>query len=135
MGRESFRTRSRCYRAYDGQLADLQRYYRDEIANMRAGLARGFSVPREAIEGRDKSIADIIADPDPTHSSFYEPFKKMPASIPAAEQDKLRADAVAAIRNSVIPAHQELLKFVQTEYWPKTRKTLAAEAMPDGAAF
>ena len=40
-----------------------------------------------------------------------------------------------AITDSVVPAHQELLKFVQTEYWPKTRKTLAAEAMPDGAAF
>ena len=133
-GRESLRNETD-YKAYIGQLNDLQRYYRDEITNMRAGLARGFSVPRASIEGRDKSIADIIADPDPTHSSFYEPFKKMPSSIPAAEQEQLRAAAVKAITDSVVPAHQELLKFVQTEYWPKTRRTLAAEAMPDGAAF
>jgi uncharacterized protein (DUF885 family) len=134
MGRETFRTEAE-YRAYIGQLNDVHRYYNDEIANMRAGLARGFSVPRAAIEGRDKSIADIIADPDPTHSAFYEPFKTMPSSILAAEQQTLRADAVKAIEDSVIPAHRELLTFMQTEYWPKTRKTLAAEAMPDGAAF
>jgi uncharacterized protein (DUF885 family) len=133
-GREHFRTAAE-YRAYIGQLNDVKRYYEDQIANMRAGLARGFDVPRASIEGRDKSIADIIADPDPTHSSFYGPFEHMPSTIPAAEQAQLRAEAVKAIQTGVVPAHQELLKFMQTEYWPKTRRTLAAEAMPDGAAF
>ncbi len=123
------------YRAYIGQLRDMKRYYEDEIANMRLGLARGFSVPRATIEGRDKSIADVIADPDPTHSAFYGPLKEMPSSIPAVQQTELRAAAVKAINESVVPAHQELLKFAQTEYWPKTRTTLAAEATPDGAAF
>ncbi|HEY3813948.1 MAG TPA: DUF885 family protein [Caulobacteraceae bacterium] len=133
-GRESFRTAA-AYRAYIGQLNDMRRYFRDEMTNMRAGLARGFSVPREAIEGRDKSIADVFADPDPTHNAFYEPFKTMPASISTADQAAIRDEALKAITTSVIPAHQELYKFMQNEYWPKTRRTLAAEAMPDGAAF
>ena len=40
-GGERLRTEAE-YKAYIGQLNDMQRYYRDEITNMRAGLARGF---------------------------------------------------------------------------------------------
>ena len=40
-----------------------------------------------------------------------------------------------AIRKSVIPAHAELLKFMQTEYIPGARKSLAAESLPDGKAY
>lgn len=123
------------YKAYIGRLKDVKRYYEDQIANMRLGLKTGFSVPRASIEGREKSIADVIADPNPENSVFYTPFKQMPGVIPAAEQAELRAEAVAAIKDSVVPAHQELIAFMRDEYWPKTRRTLAAEAMPEGAAY
>jgi uncharacterized protein (DUF885 family) len=133
-GRANLRTEAD-YRAYLGQLKDIPRYYRDEIANMRAGLKRGFSAPRASIEGRDKSIEDVVKETDPEKNVFYGPFKKMPASIPADKQAELRAEAKAAVRDAVLPAHAELLKFAREEYWPKTRTTLAAEALPDGKAY
>lgn len=123
------------YRGYIAQLNDMPRYFREEIADMRAGLARGFSVPRASIEGRDQSIADVAGQTAPESNVFWYPFAHMPASISAADQAALKAEAAKAITNSVVPAHQELLKFAREEYWPKTRKTLAAEAMPDGVAF
>ncbi len=53
------------YRRYIARLRDLPRYFDEQIANMRAGLKRGFSVPRVTLEGRDKSIeAYTIADPE-----------------------------------------------------------------------
>jgi len=66
---------------------------------------------------------------------FYTPFRNMPASISADEQFRLRAQGVEAIRKSVIPAHMELLKFIQTEYIPGARTNLAAESLPDGKAY
>ena len=36
------------YRSYLARLRDVPRYFDEQIANMRAGLARGFTVPREA---------------------------------------------------------------------------------------
>jgi uncharacterized protein (DUF885 family) len=59
----------------------------------------------------------------------------MPASIPAAEQESLRADATAAIRDAVQPAYQRMLKFMREEYVPHARESLAAASLPDGKAY
>src|SRR3546814_2705798 len=104
------------------------------MANMRAGLARGFSVPRAVLDGRDASIANVAELDDPEQSAFWKPFEKMPASIPEAEQEQLRADARKAIGEQLIPAFGKLLTFFREEYVPNARDTLAAEAMPGGEA-
>ncbi len=122
------------YRRYLAQLADVPRYFDEQIANMRAGLARGFSVPRVTLAGRDVSIAEV-ADAAPEDNLFYTPFKQMPATIPATEQARLRAEAIQAITGSVQPAYRKLLVFFRNEYMPQARSTLAAKAMPDGAAY
>jgi uncharacterized protein (DUF885 family) len=122
-------------RAYISRLNDVPRYFGQQIDNMRAGLARGFSVPRAVLDGRDASIAAVAELKDPEQASFYAPFAKLPARIPADEQAKLRAGAKAAIADAVIPAYAKLLKFFREEYLPRARTTLAAEALPDGKAF
>ena len=123
------------YEAYIARLNDVPRYFDQQIDNMRAGLARGFSVPRAVLDGRDVSIAAMAELKDPTAANFYEPFKQLPARIPAAEQQRLRAAAVAAIGQRMVPAYARLLKFFREEYVPRARTTLAAEAMPDGQAY
>ena len=123
------------YEAYIGRLNDVPRYFDQNIVNMRAGLARGFSVPRAVLDGRDVSIASVADVKDPQQSNFYEPFKKMPAAIPVADQARLREAGAAAIRERVIPAYANLLTFFRNDYVPKARKTLGAEQMPDGKAF
>ena len=123
------------YRAYAARLRDVPRHFDQQIANMRAGLKRGFSVPRAVLDGRDASIAMVADLRDPEAAALWAPYKRMPASIPAAEQEALRAEGRAAIRDAVIPAFGRLLKFFREEYLPQARTTLAAEAMPDGKAW
>ncbi|MBL4640255.1 MAG: DUF885 family protein [Verrucomicrobiales bacterium] len=77
------------YRNYIGRMGDIPRYFAEQTANARAGLARGFSVPRVTLEGRDVSIASYVVD-DPEQSPFWTPFADMPRSIPADEQERLR---------------------------------------------
>jgi uncharacterized protein (DUF885 family) len=122
-------------RNYIARLDDVPRYFDQQIANMRAGLARGFSVPRAVLDGRDVSIASHAEVKSPRDSAFYAPLRNLPAAIPAAEQDALRADGERAIREHVIPAYAKLLKFFREEYVPHARKTLAAESLPDGKAY
>lgn len=122
-------------RNYIAKLDDVPRYFEQQTANMRAGLKRGFSVPRAVLNGRDVSIASYAEVKSPEQSEFYAPLKKLPASIPADEQERLRADAARAIRERVIPAYAKLLKFFREDYVQKARTTLAAEAMPDGKAW
>ncbi len=123
------------YRAYAARLRDVPRHFDQQTANMRAGLARGFSVPRAVLEGRDGSIALVAGLKDIDASNFFDPYRKMPATIPAAEQETLRAEGRAAIRDAVVPAFARLLTFFRTDYVPNARTTLAAEAMPDGEAW
>ena len=122
------------YRRYIGRMRDLPRFFDEQIANARSGLRRDFSVPAVTLQGRDASIAAHVVD-DPEKSPFWTAFARMPAHIPAAEAEQLKAEARDAIANSGVPAFGELLAFYRDEYLPGARKTLAAEAMPDGEAY
>ncbi|MYM67805.1 DUF885 family protein [Pseudoduganella sp. FT55W] len=128
-------TKEKEFRDYLKQLADVPRYFNEEIVNMRAGLARGFTPPKVTLVGRDGSITSVTDAKTPQDTVFYLPFKTMPASMPAAQQEELRAQAVKVIQYTVIPAHQALLKFMREEYVPKAREDLAAESLPDGKAY
>jgi uncharacterized protein (DUF885 family) len=122
------------YRDYIGKLRDIPRYFSEETDNMRLGLARGFSQPRIILKGRTQSISEVVDAPG-ENNLFYTPFRHMPANIPAAEQATLRAEALAAIKDAVIPAYAKLLRFMQDEYIPRARTGIAAEDLPDGKAF
>jgi uncharacterized protein (DUF885 family) len=122
-------------RNYIAKLDDVPRYFAQNTANMRAGLKRGFSVPRAVLTGRDVSIATYAEARSPEESEFYEPLKNLPTTISASEQATLRTDAQRAIREHVIPAYAKLLVFFRQEYVPHARTTLAAEKLPDGKAF
>jgi uncharacterized protein (DUF885 family) len=130
--RQGFATAD-AYRAYLGRLRDVPRYFDEQIANMRAGLARGFTVPRVSVVGRDRTIEPYVKGD--TSNPLYGPFAEMPATIPAAEQAAMRADATTLLRDVVAPAYERLLVMMRSEYLPKARTTLAATAMPDGDAY
>lgn len=121
------------YRAFLARLRDVPRYFDEQTVNMRAGLARGFSVPRVSVVGRDATIVPYTKT-DATNPLFA-PFTMMPSNIDALEQDALRAEAAAVIRDIVAPAYEKLLSFMRNEYLVKARTTLAAVAMPDGEAY
>ena len=122
------------YRRYIARMREIPRYFDEQIVDMRAGLARGFSVPKETLTGRDASIG-TFANTNVEDSPFYKAFKDMPSIIPAAEQQALRQQGQAAIRQAVLPAYGKLLNFYRTEYYPKARPTVSAHDLPDGDAF
>jgi uncharacterized protein (DUF885 family) len=128
-------TTEKQYKDYLKQLSDVPRYFNEEIVNMRAGLARGFTPPKVTLVGRDGSITSVTEAKTPQDTVFYLPFKAMPATMPAAQQEELRAQAVKAIQAYVLPSYQTLLKFMREEYVPKAREALAAESLPDGKAY
>lgn len=134
IARKPFKTEAE-YRAYLKQLADLPRYFGEETDNLRAGLARGFTPPKVTLTGREAPLVNIVNAKTPQDTVFYMPFKEMPATIPAAVQDELRAQGTRLIVDKVQPAYANVLKFVQAEYFPRARTALAAESLPDGKAY
>ena len=131
--RRGFRTVEE-YERYLSRMRDVPRYFREQIANARAGLDRGFSVPRVTLEGRDASIAAQIVDA-PEESAFWKAFEEMPARIPARDAARLKQQAREVIDDAVVPAHRELRRFFREEYLPGTRTTISARALPEGEAY
>jgi uncharacterized protein (DUF885 family) len=121
------------YRNWIAQMKDMPRYFHEQMDEMRAGLKRGFTPPRVTLEGRDASIT-AVTDATPEASLFYAPFKDMPG-ISEADKKSLRDEAISTIRDTVQPTYRELLTFFRSEYLPGTRTTLAADDLPDGAAY
>jgi uncharacterized protein (DUF885 family) len=133
MARHPFKTEAE-YRRYLARLADMPRYFNEELANMRAGLARGFTPPKVTLAGRDAPLV-AISEAKPEDTVWFKPFKDMPSTIPPAEQEGLRADGLRAIRESVQPAYAAALTFWREDYYPHARTSLAAESLPDGKAY
>ncbi|CAL4869316.1 hypothetical protein MMA231_03608 (plasmid) [Asticcacaulis sp. MM231] len=122
------------YRNYLSQLGDFPVYFEENIANMRAGLKRGFTLPKVVLEGRDASVVSAITDTSEANP-YYAPFKKMPDTIPADQQAKLRIEAASVIQGKVVPAHKQVLDFLRNEYTPGAVASIAAIDLPDGPAF
>ncbi|KQM97524.1 hypothetical protein ASE85_14515 [Sphingobium sp. Leaf26] len=122
-------------RRYIAMLRDIPRYYDQQIANMRAGLKRGFTPAQITLQGRDIGVAQVVHAKSVEKNPFYAPFKALPATIPADVQAALKGEAQAAIAQAVVPAHQTLLTFLRQDYIPGARKDLAAYTLPDGKAY
>jgi uncharacterized protein (DUF885 family) len=123
------------YRRYIARLRQYPRYFRDQIANMRAGLARGFTPPKVTLRGRDLSVASVASAASPEATVYFQPFRTLPPQLPPAMAADLRAQGAAAIAEAVIPAHQELLVFLRGEYIPGARDALDAASLPGGRDY
>jgi uncharacterized protein (DUF885 family) len=121
------------YRNYISRLRDIPRWFDENIANMRAGMKRGFTPPAVTMKGRDGTLAAQIKPA--LESPFYTAFRSMPATIPAADQEQLRAEAQQVIDTIVNPAQERMLSFVRSEYLPGARTTTAARDLPSGVAW
>lgn len=119
---------------YIARLADFSRYTDENIALMREGVRQGYTVASVIMEGCQESVeAHIVAQPQ--RSLMYEPLKDIPSTVPASEHERLRSAARQVIAQSVIPSYERLLKFLNNEYLPNCRGTIAARALPQGSQF
>ncbi|MEO0574150.1 MAG: DUF885 family protein [Pseudomonadota bacterium] len=121
------------YDRYLGRLNDLPRYFDEHISNMRAGLTRGFTPPAITLKGRDASLEPYLQTG--SDNPFFIPMMHFPSNMDAAQKARIEAEAVAAIDAHVVPAFTKLLAFMRNDYLPNARTTLAANVLPDGAAF
>ncbi|MDP1569890.1 MAG: DUF885 domain-containing protein [Vicinamibacterales bacterium] len=104
------------------------------IALLQAGLDAGMTPPRIAIRDVPAQVAGLIVD-DPLTSRMLAAFRTWPAGIAEADRERLTARAVAAYRDRVVPAFEQLHVFLRDTYLPAAREDIAASALPDGAAL
>ncbi len=122
---------------YENYLARLRAFPKamdQNIALMRDGLKRGLTIPKATLVGAEDSVKALITD-DPEKHALWAPFEKLPEPMPAAERERLLREGRKAIREAVVPAYRKFYEFLTQEYIPGCRPTLAATALPNGAAY
>ncbi|MBV1925262.1 MAG: DUF885 domain-containing protein [Dokdonia sp.] len=101
---------------------------------LREGLEKGVSQPRVIFNGYESTYDTQIVD-NFEDSFYYQPFKALPSGLTEEQRTELLAAAKKAIEKSVVPAFKSVKTFFESEYYPKTRKTLGVSETPNGAAF
>lgn len=120
------------YEDYITRLKLLPRTFDQNIVQMRKGMAEGLMPPRILLE-QVVTQSDKIATTPVEESPFAHPFEKFPDSISEADRKRLRAEGLAAIKDSIVPAYVSFTKFVRDEYAPKGRTEPGVWSLPDGA--
>ncbi len=133
VGATPFRT-EKDYEDYVKRLAALPEYIDQNIANMRTGLAEGFTQPKEIIPLIIPSFEALVTDSAQAHR-LYTPFEAIPDSISKRRRDSLRKDGEAVLEEAVIPAFARLATFMKEDYLTNARETLGISEVPDGEAY
>lgn len=122
---------------YDNWIAKLKaldRYVDQWRALLEMAVREKRTQPRSIMERVVPQLASLIG-PNAEESPFYEPFERMPDSIPAAERTRLQAEGKNAIATVVIPAYTRFDKFFREKYLPASRKSDGIWDTPGGDAF
>ena len=102
--------------------------------NMSIGMDDHRVPPKFLLE---KVLAQVkaIDSEKPEDSPFALPLEKFPASIPAAEQQRIKTETLAAITKEVMPAYMRFQRFLEVSYIPAGRTEPGIWALPDGAKY
>ncbi len=120
---------------YDRFLARVRQFPRwadGAIAQMRAGMARGVTLPRPAVVKVVPQLREIVTG-KPEDSIFWAPIVSLPKEFPAAERERITAAYRAALSREVLPAYTRLADFMERDYLPAARTTVGWSDLPDGA--
>jgi uncharacterized protein (DUF885 family) len=111
--------------------ADFSAWVDTAIANMRQGMAWGFTQPRVLMERVLPQLEPLMAD-DEQKNTFFAPLKNLPANLTDAEKTKLASEYRAGLRAIVLPAYARLHDFIRDEYLKNCRDTAGIGALPGG---
>jgi uncharacterized protein (DUF885 family) len=103
-------------------------------ALLNKGLAEGITPPRITLRDVPAQVGSLLVD-DPLKSPMLKAFEKFPASIPAAEQERLKGEAVKAFNEQVAPAYRKLQSYLANTYLPASRDSIAMSDLPNGRAW
>jgi uncharacterized protein (DUF885 family) len=104
------------------------------MALMDQGIAAKMTPPATTLRDVPEQVqAQIVIDP--LKSPLLEAFTRMSQSISDSDKAKLRDRAIAAYKETVVPALTKLHQFLVTRYLPACRQTTDAASLPNGAGL
>ncbi|PAJ75441.1 DUF885 domain-containing protein [Pseudoalteromonas sp. NBT06-2] len=101
---------------------------------MAEGSQQGVVLPNVlALKLLPQFKAHIVTDH--TKSVFWMPVSGMPETFSKSDQEKIKFDYQDMILNSLVPAYQDMVTFLEQDYLPKTRSSVGYSELPNGKAW
>jgi uncharacterized protein (DUF885 family) len=122
---------------YDDWIARLHaipKAFEQVTANMSIGMEDHRVPPRYLLV---KALDQVkgLANQKPEDSPLALPLKNFPASIPAAERERIKQETLDAIGKEVLPAYLRFARFIEVSYIPAGRAEPGISSLPDGAKY
>ena len=125
--------------------ANTVKDYENEVARLRALpkwadqtiAAANLAIAQEKVQPklvaeREVDELNVEMETDPLKSPLLAAFTKFPESIPTADRERLRADAVDAYTQAFLPAWRKLRDYISAKYLPAARDTVGLLQAPGG---
>jgi len=132
-GVHPFRT-TRDYENFLARMDGFVAWVDQSIVNMRAGAGKGFVLPRVVVE-RVVAQLEALAVEDPRQSVFWQPLQSFPAGVSEADRERLARAYAEKLAGRLLPAYRRLRDYLEDEYLPRARATVAWSELPNGAEW
>lgn len=115
--------------AWIARLEALPRYYEQNIANARRGIATGVTQPRIVV---DRALDTARGQVSTLETTLLVPFERMPSTISAEQTEAYRARVRTIVQTQILPAHRNAIAFMENEYLPAARPGIGLRSVPGG---
>ncbi|HWA95718.1 MAG TPA: DUF885 domain-containing protein [Terracidiphilus sp.] len=122
---------------YDDWIARLNALptaFEQITTNMSIGMDDKRVPPEYLLEKVLTQVKTFLAE-KPEDTPYALPLKHFPASIPAAEQQRIKSATLDAIAHKVVPAYVRFERFLEASYIPAGRTDPGIWALPDGQKY
>ena len=100
---------------------------------MREGMRRGYTSPQVLME-RMLPVLQALGE-DTSTNVFYGLLRSLPDTIKEPDRTRLSESLNLAIRDKLLPAYRQLHNFIQSDYLPRARTSVALSALPLGPSW
>jgi uncharacterized protein (DUF885 family) len=115
------------------RLRAIPTYVDQNIGILDECIASGMMQPRVVAELVIQQI-DEQSKQDAEHTELLKGFRTFPASVPLADQQRLRRDALDAYNQKFLPPWRKLHDYMVASYLPHVRPSDSVSSMPGGRA-
>ena len=122
---------------YDDWIARLRAIpdaFDQVTTNMSIGMDDHRIPPKYLLEKTLEQVKQL-ASQKPEDSPLAMPLKKFPATIPAAEQERIKQEMLGVIGKRVLPAYTRFAHFLEVSYIPAGRAEPGISSLSDGAKY
>jgi len=121
------------YRTLLARLQEFPRQAGEIQALMEEGIQQNMTLHKVSMNTVPEQFRAL--DVPLNQSDFYAPFLNMPDSLSEDVKQQLRNEAEEVIKRDVIGNFRDLANFIENEYLPNTRESIAATSLPNGENY